>query len=212
MMSEHVHRDFDKAAAHWDDKPQRRLIAEAVTKGIVANIPLHNTFQVLEYGCGTGLCGLQLAPQIGHLTAADTSAGMLDVLQKKSHSQGLDNVTPRLIAPNQWTLPDEAFDLVFSSMVLHHIAETETLLSHFHAALKPGGYLALADLVKEDGSFHDDPTGVAHFGFDTQALLAMLEGLGFIDLKSETVHKIKKQLGDKQQSYPIFLITGRKPD
>jgi hypothetical protein len=60
-MSDKTRRDFDKVAASWDEKPQRRLLAEAVAAGIAESVHLHRELQVLEYGCGTGLCGLQLA-------------------------------------------------------------------------------------------------------------------------------------------------------
>ena len=210
-MSEEPRRDFDKAAASWDDKPQRRLIADAVTAGIAVMIPLHHELHVLEYGCGTGLCGLQLAPHVGHLTAADTSSGMLEELKRKSQTLGLNNVTPVLISPDHWTLPAEAFDLAFSSMVLHHIGETQPLLKNFYRSLQPGGFLALADLEKEDGTFHDDPTGVAHFGFKPQELLTVLKDLGFIDLKAQTVYTTRKERENNTYNYPVFLITGRKP-
>ena len=210
-MSEGVCRDFDKFAADWDEKPQRRLLAAAVATGIAVDVHLHREMEVLEYGCGTGLCGLQLAPEVGQLTAVDTSAGMLEQLRKKVQSLDLGNVTPILISPNRWTLPAAAFDLVFSSMVLHHIEATQTLLKHFEQSLKPGGFLALADLEKEDGTFHDDPTGVAHHGFDPQALITILERLGITALKARTVHMMRKQHGDDERTYPVFLITGQKP-
>lgn len=210
-MSNEGQRNFDKVAANWDEKPQRRLVAEAVTAAMTAKIPLHRGLQVLEYGCGTGLCGLQFASEIGHLTAADTSAGMLEELRKKCQALGLDNVTPVKISPDSWTLPAATFDLVFTSMVLHHIADIHSLLQNLQRALKPGGVLAIADLAQEDGTFHDDPTGIAHCGFDSSALITILAQLGFLSLQSETVHTIRKQRGDGEHSYPIFLITGQNP-
>ena len=210
-MTKELRRDFDKVAANWDEKPQRRQVAEAVTAGITANIPLNCEFQVLEYGCGTGLCGLKLASGIGHLTAADTSAGMLAELRKKCQELGLRNVTSVLISPDSWTLPRKVYDLVFSSMVLHHVEDIQSLLKNLLNGLKPGGFLALADLEREDGTFHDDPTGIAHFGFDSQALITMLEQQGCIALKSQIVHSFLKQHGDVEHAYPVFLITGQKP-
>jgi tRNA (cmo5U34)-methyltransferase len=210
-MSKEVRRNFDKVAANWDEKPHRRMVAEAVTAGIIASIPLHGELQVLEYGCGTGLCGLRLASEIGHLTAVDTSAGMLEELRKKCLALGIGNVTPVQISPDDWTLPAAAFDLVFSSMVMHHVEDVQTLLLNFYYILKPGGCLALSDLEQEDGTFHDDPTGVVHFGFDSQALATELEQLGFRALKSQTVHTIHKQHGNQEHTYPVFLITGQKP-
>ena len=211
-MSEKPHHDFDKASETWDEKPQRRLLAEAVTLAIAESVNLHRAWQVLEYGCGTGLCGLQLAPEVAHLTAVDTSAGMLEELRRKSRDLGVENVTPILISPDSWPLPAAAFDLVFSSMVLHHVAETHALLQNFQQALKPGGFLAIADLKKEDGTFHDDPAGVAHHGFDPQALINKLERLGFSALRTRTVHTISKLHGGEEHSYPVFLITGQKLD
>ncbi len=211
-MCKESRHDFDKAAATWDEKPQRRLLAEAVTSAIAESVNLHRALQVLEYGCGTGLCGLQLASEVGQLTAVDTSAGMLDELRKKSRDLGLGNVTPILISPDSWPLPAAAFDLVFSSMVLHHVAATHALLQNFQQALKPGGFLAIADLEMEDGTFHDDPAGVAHHGFDPQALINKLERLGFKALRTRTVHTISKQHGGEERRYPVFLITGQKLD
>ena len=209
-MGEVNHRDFDKVAASWDEKPQRRLLAAAIATGIAADIPLDPGMRALEFGCGTGLVGLQLAGAVGELTAADTSAGMLEELRKKSRSLGLENVTPLLVPEDRWDLPPAGFDLVFSSMVLHHIADTEALFRHFQQVLKPGGFLALADLEQEDGTFHEDPTGIAHHGFDPQVLVSLLARLGFADLRARTVHTIRKPRGDAESTYPAFLITGRK--
>ena len=57
-------------------------------------------------------------------------------------------------------------DLIVSAMTLHHIAEISTLLCSLSRWLRSGGYLALADLDTEDGSFHQDLTDVHHFGLD----------------------------------------------
>ena len=210
-MSEAKRRDFDKAAAHWDEKPFRRQLASAVASGIAASLPLGTTMQALEFGCGTGLVGLQLAASVGRLTAADTSAGMLAELEKKCQEIDLENVTPLLVPPDDWTLPADRFDLVFTSMVMHHIDETEALLRHFFQILKPGGFLALADLETEDGTFHEDPTGVVHHGFDPQALVSLLAAIGFTGMQNKTVHTVRKQRENGEAAFPVFLLTAQKP-
>ncbi len=210
-MSQGIRRDFDKVAASWDEKPLRRLLAAAVSAGIAADVPLHRGMQVLEYGCGTGLCGLQLASEVGHL------AGSRHLRWNAGRAAKKNPVTrpgERDTDPDRAGFLDaacSAYDLVFSSMVLHHIEATQTLLKHFQQSLKPGGFLALADLEKEDGTFHDDPTGIAHHGFDPQELITMLKELGFADLTARTVHTMRKQHGDNERTYPVFLITGQKP-
>jgi len=182
-MTEDKPKDFNKAAANWDEKPRRRQLAAAVANSIAATLPLQKGMNALEYGCGTGLVGLQLAEKLGHLTAADTAQGM----------------------------PEAGFDLVFCSMVLHHIEDTAGILKQFHYTLAPQGYLALADLDQEDGTFHDNPQGIAHNGFDRDLLTQKLEQLGFVDITNQIIHTVHKDREEGNSSYPVFLITGKKP-
>ena len=74
---------FDKAADNWDTKPTRIKLAHAVAQGIASTIPVHKKMTALEFGCGTGLVRLELAPKMQHLTAIDTSAKMLVNLEQK---------------------------------------------------------------------------------------------------------------------------------
>ena len=71
------------------------------------------------------------------------------------------------------------YDLIFTSMVLHHIEDVPALLSLFAAWCAPGGRLAIADLEAEDGTFHSDMTGVMHKGFDRNELASLIESAGF---------------------------------
>lgn len=200
---------FDKAAADWDKKERRVKLAAAIS-GAIGKLPLSTGMDGLEYGCGTGLVGLALASRLGRLTAMDTSQGMLDVLRQKTSEQGLTNVSPLrcdLLADSY----SHQHDLIFCSMTLHHIKASDGLLQRFCELLKPGGYLAVADLVQEDGSFHD-PTasGVMHHGFDPEQLESLLTGQGMVEVRSRTIHTIvKPERVDRE--YPIFLLTGRKP-
>ena len=85
---------------------------------------------------------------------------------------------------------------------MHHVEDTDTLLQRFAEHLTPGGMIALADLDKEDGSFHPENTaGVFHSGFDRQAFQALLEKHGFSDVRFVTAHTVKKE----HRQYPVFL-------
>ncbi|KGO34794.1 MAG: class I SAM-dependent methyltransferase [Desulfoprunum sp.] len=205
----HVNR-FDTAAAEWDQKQRRVDLAAAIAAGIAA-LPLHQEMEALEYGCGTGLVGLALAPRLGSLIAADSSPGMLATLSDKIAAQGITNVRPLLLDLHSKDCPQQ-FDLIFSAMTLHHIDEVELILGKIVEGLKPGGILALADLDSEDGSFHrDNPTGVMHHGFDRAQLTAALRRLGLKSITVDTVHTIMKTDGQgEKQPYPVFLLTAVK--
>ncbi len=201
-------KHFDKAATDWDKK-QRRVQLAAKISTAIAGLPLSSEMDAMEYGCGTGLVGLSLAPTLGHLTTIDTSQGMLDVLQGKITEQGISNVQPLrcdLLADNY----NKHHDLVFCAMTLHHIKEPETLLQRFTELLNKDGYLALADLALEDGSFHDPSVkGVHHHGFDSEQLAAILTAAGLVDIKSEIIHTLSRGEGE-ERTYPVFLLTARK--
>ena len=102
---------------------------------------------------------------------------------------------------------DEHFDLIYSLMVLHHVNDVDKILGKFSAMLRPGGYLAIADLYSEDGSFHGHGfTG--HKGFDTGILSALLEKYGFGEVKHNTVFNIEKMTdGNEKKHFGVFLMT-----
>ena len=201
---------FDQEAGQWDKKQRRIQLARAVAAGI-RDLPLDKRMQALEFGCGTGLVGLEIAPHIKSLTAVDTSRGMLKVLTEKLHSQGITNVQPRCLDLVAGPLV-ERYDLVFSSMTLHHVAETDLILTRLTEALNPGGWLALADLDREDGSFHGPGTaGVHHHGFDRDKLCATVTAKGCTDVRARTIHTFnKKDDAGRERAYTVFLLTGRK--
>lgn len=202
---------FDQAAAAWDQKQRRIELAARIAAAISSTLPLSRTMRAMEYGCGTGLVGLALAPKLGSLTAVDTSSGMLEVLTKKIEDEKIANVTPLRLDLLRERLP-MSFDLIFCAMVLHHIRETDAILARFSDLLRDGGYLAVADLWEEDGTFHDPGAdGVMHHGFDPADLAARLGGLGMREVRFGEVHSIvKPQETGETRSYPVFLLTGRK--
>lgn len=200
-------KHFDKAAVGWDQQQRRVELAAKIADAISNTLPLNKKMSALEYGCGTGLVGLALAPQLATLVAVDTSNGMLEVLAQKIKGGQITNVTPLRLDLLGESLR-ERFDLIFCAMTLHHIKEADQLLARFCDLLQDGGYLAVADLKEEDGSFHDaEADGVMHHGFNPEELATSLLALDFNQVSVKEVHSIVKSNG---RAYPVFLLTGRK--
>jgi predicted TPR repeat methyltransferase len=205
MSREH----FNQAAATWDQRPLSVQIASAVTAAIQALVPIQPHWEALEYGCGTGLVGLALAPQLKSLLACDNAESMITRLQEKAQAQGLKNVQGCCLDVVHDPLPQARFDLIFSSMTLHHIADTGLLLQRLCALLKPGGYIALADLEAEDGSFHAPHIpSVMHYGFERTHLHALCEAAGLSAITFHPAHVVQRQDEHGQvRHYPIFLLS-----
>ena len=95
-------------------------------------------------------------------------------------------------------------------MTLHHIEDAKGILKKFHDLLNPLGKLVIADLDKEDGSFHTDGTTDVHLGFERSELQKWVEEAGFADVRFSTAFEIKKKIGDAEKTFPVFLLTARK--
>ena len=91
-----------------------------------------------------------------------------------------------------------------------HLPEVPPVLARLRACLKPGGWIALADLDSQDGTFHADATGVFHHGFDRREVCRWLQAAGFTDTTAREAHRVKRPGADGQlREYPVFLVTGR---
>ena len=204
-------RDFDQEAASWDERPQRVKLAKDVADAIVRLGGVHPTMDVLDFGCGTGLLTLQLQPQVRSITGVDSSRGMLEILNGKISGRKLANARAVLCdLENGGALPGK-YDLVVSSMTLHHIPEVAPLLAHFYGVLAPGGCLCIADLDDEGGRFHGDNTGVFHFGFERDVLRRCFAEAGFVNIVDDTAAEIVKNDDNGPPArFSVFLMAGKK--
>jgi ubiquinone/menaquinone biosynthesis C-methylase UbiE len=200
---------FDSKAREWDSDPvfieRARRIADAIRR----TVRLSRSVHALDYGCGTGLQSFALKDELGYITLYDNSAGMLEVLNEKILAQGVSNMSVRHANLSADALPTERFDLIYTSMTLHHVPDTNAILRVFHTLLNAGGYLCVADLDQEDGSFHGAEVDL-HHGFDREILAAKAEQAGFGKPRFETVFKITKETEGGARTYPVFLMVAQK--
>jgi len=204
-------RDFDAAAASWDENPIRVKLANDIAKAINGAVAFTSTMDVLDFGCGTGLLGLQFCSRVRSLTGVDSSQGMLAVFQKKAADQKLTNAKAVGLDLEAGAALPGSYDVIVSSMTLHHVQDTELLLSKLYGVLKPSGYLCIADLDLEGGQFHDSNEGVCHFGFDRTALQAAFEKTGFTIAQINTAAEVMKPTASGvERCFTVFLLTGKK--
>jgi len=202
---------FDSKARQWDENPVFRERGERIAAAIRAAVPLHPDMQVLDYGCGTGHLAFPLADAVGAMRLADSSPGMLEVLNEKIAARGANNMEACRLDLMADPMPSDRFDLIMTAMTLHHVPDTARILGIFHTLLKPGGHLCVADLDAEDGSFHG-PEYDVHPGFERTALAARVEAAGFARPRFQTVFEIVKERPEGPRAYPVFLMTARRAD
>lgn len=202
--------DFDDRAKTWDSDPIKRERAFAVAAAIRQRVPLSRGWHALEYGCGTGLLSFALHAELGQIALADSSPGMLAVLEEKIAAAGLSSLHPLALDLVTDSPPAERYDLIYTLMTLHHVADTERLLRAFHDLLQSGGRLCIADLDREDGSFHG-PGFTGHNGFHRAALRVQLMRAGFGEVDFSTCYVMKKAIAQGVREYPLFLAVAARP-
>ena len=205
---------FSERASTFDQGAHRVRNVDMIADAIRKQVALTPEMTVMDFGAGTGLLLERIAPQVAHMLAVDTSASMLAELQKKRPDLSSEltciqaDITESTDALAHWL---GQVDGIISSMALHHVKDTQALIREFYQLLKPTGFIALADLDSEDGSFHGADAaerGVHHFGFDRVALQRLVESVGFVDVAFVTANTLQRPQGE----FPIFLLTAKKPN
>lgn len=199
--------DFDAAARTWDtpDKVDR---SARIADAIAGAIPLDPTWSALDYGCGTGLVTWHLGDRIDHVTLTDTSPGMLEVVRERA-AEAPERYVVVEHDLTQAPLPYPV-DLAYSVMALHHIGDTEAVLTNITASLHPGGWVALADLDSDPGNTYHPDDFDGHHGMDRHAIVAGLRQRGYSDIRESTAVTVTKAKDGVDHEHDIFLVTGRR--
>ncbi|SFV66108.1 methyltransferase, putative [hydrothermal vent metagenome] len=196
---------FAHKSKEWDMNSRRVQGAKAIANSILKNIELTKDMHIMDFGAGTGLLSYCLSHTVGRVTAIDNSPSMLEVFHKKA---SLFNCPTEVIELDlSQEIPNTLlFDGIVSSMTIHHIRDIEDMLTKMYNMLSDDGFIALADLDIEDGTFHSDNEGVFHFGFDRDELVEIAKRVGFRDVEIETANVIEKP----HRSFEVFLMSAKR--
>jgi len=193
---------FVDKASDYDTNKDRTQNVNNIAQGILGEVSFSKRMKIMDFGSGTGLLLSKIAPYVGEITAIDISTSMNNVLKTKKIDCKIQIVEMDLTAEKL----DKKFDSIISSMTLHHIDDVKGLFKKFYTLLNDKGTIAIADLDKEDGSFHTTNTGVFHHGFDREEFKSFAESVGFRNLKIQSISTAEKPTGN----YSVFLLTGEK--
>jgi len=202
--------DFDLKAAEWDNNPIIWDHAEAIAKEIKRLIPPRKDMTALEFGAGTGVTSFILKDSLKEITLMDNSSEMVKVMNNKIKTSKVKNLKTLNFNLERDDFKDEKYDLIFNQMVLHHIADIENIITKFYNLLNPGGFLAIADLYSENGSFHGEGfTG--HNGFDIEILSNLLKKHGFSYISHRNCFTINKAISEMvTKPYEVFLLIANR--
>ena len=200
-MIDHRHH-FDGQAAEWDKDPKKVERARGTAELIVETLKPNGKEYVFEFGAGTGLVSQFLSPHVGPLTLADNSRGMREVIFQKIEAGVLEDAQLSASDLVQGELPNENYDLVVASLVLHHVSDVSALLASFASILKRGGAACIIELDDAGGNFHAHIEHYdGHDGFKRQEFESSLLDAGFAEVTFHEAGKIERAGGE----FTLFL-------
>ena len=203
-MNENRVDHFKNKSKSWDMSSMRVQNAKSIADLIVKNIKFNETTEVMDLGAGTGLLSYFIAPHVAKIIAVDNSPSMLDEFKNKASE--FDSETEIMAADISTDDLGRTFDGIISSMTIHHVEDTKALFSKLYAMLNENGFIAIADLDTENGSFHSDNAGVFHYGFDRKMLGTIAKEVGFKEITFDLASTINKP----QATFTVFLMTAVK--
>ncbi|ABR47614.1 Methyltransferase type 12 [Alkaliphilus metalliredigens QYMF] len=202
--------NFDIEAVNWDSE-KRIKRAEIIADEIIKSIEIKEQYIAMEFGCGTGLISFNLYDEFKHVVLVDTSKGMVDILNEKIQEAKIKNMTPLQREINDEVVFTNKFDVIYTSMALHHVVDVETTLKSLYKFMNNNGYLCIVELTEDDGSFHKlEENFNGHNGFNQNELKKMLGKIGFKDVKTNIFYNDNKIIGDLKINYSLFIMVARK--
>jgi len=119
---------------------------------IVAALDPAPTDHALDVGTGGGHAAFALAAAVATVAAIDPTPEMLAVAGRLAAERGIANVTFTLATADALPFPGASFDMAISRLSVHHWPRPESAFREIGRVVRPGGRLALVDLLApEDG-------------------------------------------------------------
>jgi len=195
---------FKHKSKNWDMSSMRVRNAKEIADVILNNININSSMKIADLGAGTGLLSYFIAQHVSKIVAIDNSPSMLEEFRAKQSEFACEtDIINADIMKDDLKLN---LDGIISSMTMHHIEDIEALFFKLFNMLNEGGFIAIADLDSEDGTFHSDNEGVYHYGFDRKMLTNIAKEAGFKNINFDTTNIIEKP----HAKFSVFTMTAQK--
>jgi ubiquinone/menaquinone biosynthesis C-methylase UbiE len=173
---------FEQMAQRYDTE-ERKQLAKVIAEEVRTELQNSSDQSLIDYGSGTGLVSLELTDLVNSILLVDSSEQMLEVAEAKISRKGITNAKVLYADFTQETAELKA-DIVFMSLVLLHIPDTQKILQQLFSILNEGGKLIIVDFDKNEQISHPK----VHNGFLHEELKMRLSEAGFASAETRTFH------------------------
>lgn len=186
------------------DTPERIHIAKVSSDAIREYVVDAKSKHAIDFGCGTGLVGMNLLDEFHSVLFLDTSQNMINQIQQKISDGNIQNADTLCFDFEKEGLSGLHADYIFMVQVLLHIDDVESVLSRLFDVLNEGGHLLIVDFDKNENVVSD----FVHNGFDQTELANIMTKIGYKDIQSKTFYTGSKIFMGQDAS--MFVLDARK--
>lgn len=194
---------FEMIATTYDTS-ERIEIAKLSAAAIREYVGDATSKNAIDFGCGTGLVGMNLLNDFQSMLFLDTSQNMITQIKQKISDFGIQNADTLCFDFEQEGLADLRADYIFMAQVLLHIQDVEFVLSRLFDVLNEGGHLLIVDFTKNEKVVSD----IVHNGFDQAELTDRMTRIGYRKIQSKTFHHGSKLFMGQDAS--MFILDAQK--
>jgi ubiquinone/menaquinone biosynthesis C-methylase UbiE len=177
-----------------------RLSSDAIRNHLVDAKSKH----AIDFGCGTGLVGMNLLKEFNSMLFLDTSQNMIDQIKQKITNLNIQNANTLCFDFEKESLSDLHADYIFMAQVLLHIHDVELVLSRLFDVLNEGGHLLIVDFNKNEKIVSD----FVHNGFNPGELADIMAKIGYRNVQFKTFYTGSKIFMGHDAS--MFILDSKK--
>ncbi|HWR52868.1 MAG TPA: methyltransferase domain-containing protein, partial [Bryobacteraceae bacterium] len=194
---------FDELAGRFgrDYVPGRswKGIAEMVLR-------LMPPLRIVDLGAGEGTLALLLAQGAERVIAVDHSEKMAEYTRDIARRNGVTNLEYRVGDLEALPLEDSEVDLALFHQSLHHAVHPEEAIAEAWRVLRPGGRVAVVDLLRHGFEQAREIYADMWLGFSQIEIADLLRAAGFEGVDVSVVHR-----EEEAPHFETLLAIGRKP-
>lgn len=186
------------------DTSERVQIAKVSSDAVREYLVDTKSKNAIDFGCGTGLVGMNLLNDFNSMLFLDTSQNMINQIKQKIADFNIRNVDTLCFDFEKEDRSNLHADYIFMAQVLLHINDVELVLSKLYDVLNVGGHLLIVDFNKNEKIVSD----MVHNGFDQVTLTDIMAKIGYRNIQSKTFYTGSKIFMGYDAS--MFILDSQK--
>ena len=194
--------EFNQMSVKYDT-PKNKHMAKRAADAIRNLLDESHKKSAIDFGCGTGLVGLDLLEDFKSMLFIDASIKMIEQVEKKLADKNTKKASVLCLDIEKDAQLPNKVDTIILSLVLHHIQDNHRLLTKFYETLNEDGQLLIIEMEKQE----KDSSDHGH-GMDRSALATTLAGIGYQNIQSDIFYDAKKESDGQEASR--FVLSARK--